>query len=242
MGKRLSNIELGTKFGRLTVLEQQEKSNYKCLCECGNIILVNKKRLLYHHTLSCGCLRKELLTKRNKATAKAENLDIPKEELYQYYVVENHSEKEAVKHFKTSFGVLESRLKEYGVTKNGIRAKHVVHYPPKEELVELYYKKEMSIKDISEEFGCCQATVRKMFQYYDIQKVSDKENRRRISEKYRKKTGYNSPLQNPEVKDKIKKTCLERYGVEKPSASELSKNHMRETLKNKSKETKNKNN
>lgn len=53
---------IGKKFGRLTVIEMLEESNkfnrrqYKCLCDCGNEIIVPSSSLTSNHTLSCGCL------------------------------------------------------------------------------------------------------------------------------------------------------------------------------------------
>ena len=39
---------------------------WKCECDCGNIVYVEKYKLATGHTLSCGCLRKELAKERSK--------------------------------------------------------------------------------------------------------------------------------------------------------------------------------
>ena len=58
----------GQRFGKLFVLERdfeyQKKNNYdkpywKCVCDCGNIVIVNGKSLRSGATKSCGCLSKE---------------------------------------------------------------------------------------------------------------------------------------------------------------------------------------
>lgn len=58
----------GQIFGRLTVLEQTENKNgrvqWKCRCECGNIVPVQSGCLRDGHTKSCGCLCLELAIKR----------------------------------------------------------------------------------------------------------------------------------------------------------------------------------
>lgn len=66
----------GTRFGRLTVIERapdwvspnnpkaKHKLVYKCKCDCGNIVNVMATHLASGHTLSCGCLNKELSDKR----------------------------------------------------------------------------------------------------------------------------------------------------------------------------------
>ena len=58
---------LNKKFGRLTTIEKIIKfsrSNrkitcYKCICDCGNKLVVQHVNLQSGHTKSCGCLRRE---------------------------------------------------------------------------------------------------------------------------------------------------------------------------------------
>lgn len=55
----------GQRFGRLVVIEQSSKRTktkgayWKCLCDCGNEIIVIAANLKRGHTKSCGCLSKE---------------------------------------------------------------------------------------------------------------------------------------------------------------------------------------
>lgn len=53
----------------MTVIERAGSKNkdsvWKCRCDCGNVVCVSKPNLL-HTTNSCGCLQKELLSKRVK--------------------------------------------------------------------------------------------------------------------------------------------------------------------------------
>lgn len=54
----------GKKFDRLEVLERvnNETGNrykWKCLCDCGNTVLVSPQNLKNGHTKSCGCLQRE---------------------------------------------------------------------------------------------------------------------------------------------------------------------------------------
>lgn len=57
------------KFGKLLVLEkaitQNEKVMWKCLCDCGNIVFVKGVNLKNNRTKSCGCIKMEVLLKRN---------------------------------------------------------------------------------------------------------------------------------------------------------------------------------
>lgn len=67
MNKRLNLI--GKTFNRLTVVEfafvdKRHKSYWKCRCECGKEIVVRSDCLKSNHTKSCGCLSKEITSKR----------------------------------------------------------------------------------------------------------------------------------------------------------------------------------
>lgn len=59
MLKRITNI--GDKFNNLTIISFDNNfdwQNADCLCDCGNMINVKKKSLLYDKVKSCGCTRK----------------------------------------------------------------------------------------------------------------------------------------------------------------------------------------
>ncbi len=65
----------GQKFGKLVAIKvsgfkQDNKGNKRavwlCKCDCGNEIEVCGTDLRSGHTQSCGCIHKEMLTKRNK--------------------------------------------------------------------------------------------------------------------------------------------------------------------------------
>lgn len=49
----------GQIFGRLTVLDWEGNGKWRCLCECGNEILVQTDNLKSGNTKSCGCLQKD---------------------------------------------------------------------------------------------------------------------------------------------------------------------------------------
>lgn len=55
---------IGKKIGRLTVIERgpnnaQGKAHWKCLCDCGKIVLVSGTNLRNGKTQSCGCLQRD---------------------------------------------------------------------------------------------------------------------------------------------------------------------------------------
>lgn len=72
MSKELKSLE--KVYGRLTILGEsfrkevgKQGQNYtyvECRCECGTVVTVNYSRLKNGKTKSCGCMQKELASKR----------------------------------------------------------------------------------------------------------------------------------------------------------------------------------
>jgi len=65
----------GQKHGRLTVVSRapnrETRAAWNCLCECGNEVVVDGKKLRTKHTQSCGCYRAEITAPRQgKANTK----------------------------------------------------------------------------------------------------------------------------------------------------------------------------
>lgn len=53
---------IGEQHGRLTVIEfayLKVRAHWKCKCQCGEYIIVNRQALIRKNTRSCGCLRKQ---------------------------------------------------------------------------------------------------------------------------------------------------------------------------------------
>jgi hypothetical protein len=68
MSKRLNLV--GEKFGRLLVIEfayiKNQRTCWLCKCNCGNEKIISAADLKSGRTNSCGCLKKELTSKRMK--------------------------------------------------------------------------------------------------------------------------------------------------------------------------------
>jgi len=63
-------IKHGDKFARLTVISFEGRNKYfhslyKCICNCGKEVIVEKYSLISGNTKSCGCLASELIIARN---------------------------------------------------------------------------------------------------------------------------------------------------------------------------------
>lgn len=83
---------IGKKFGRLTPLKRVElkdsKSHvgFECVCECGNLCIVDATHLLDGHTKSCGCYQKE----RIRETLKRYNNIVEKGDIAEIYDSNNN--------------------------------------------------------------------------------------------------------------------------------------------------------
>lgn len=71
MGKNRTNIPrkklIGSRFGRLTVIEQGERLDtitWVCLCDCGNKKSIRTSDLTSGKVVSCGCYSREISSKR----------------------------------------------------------------------------------------------------------------------------------------------------------------------------------
>lgn len=66
---QLINIQ-GLKFNRLTVISRAEndkggKAIWKCLCECGKLVVASGTDIRSGHTKSCGCFKSDMTSQRN---------------------------------------------------------------------------------------------------------------------------------------------------------------------------------
>lgn len=69
----MNQISSGQKFTKLTVLAQVKGSVWRFQCECGKTIERYASAALKGQLRSCGCLKRERVIERNKATAKYGN-------------------------------------------------------------------------------------------------------------------------------------------------------------------------
>ena len=75
MGRKTIDIT-GQTFGRLTAIrfagrDKNNKTQWLCICECGNSIICNSNNLQKGNTKSCGCLRDEKIIKASTKHGKA---------------------------------------------------------------------------------------------------------------------------------------------------------------------------
>jgi hypothetical protein len=71
------------KFNRLTVIKLAGKNNFGktillCMCDCGNKSFVTTGSLRGGHTKSCGCLRVEVVSKKNITHGETKGRKVPR--------------------------------------------------------------------------------------------------------------------------------------------------------------------
>lgn len=82
---------VGEKFGRLTVVKRGKNNKYgqtrwHCVCECGNEKIITGNSLISGNTQSCGCLNKELISKRNLTHGLSKDKNGNKIRLYNIWI------------------------------------------------------------------------------------------------------------------------------------------------------------
>ena len=69
----------GQRYGRLTVIGRYPQNSinnkplWECKCDCGNVVLVNRRRLKDGMTKSCGCYRRDLSREQHTTHGKSKN-------------------------------------------------------------------------------------------------------------------------------------------------------------------------
>lgn len=64
--KNSRKLDIGSIFGRLTVIDNSVTGKSICRCSCGSEKSILNYNILSSHTLSCGCLQKEIVSEIGK--------------------------------------------------------------------------------------------------------------------------------------------------------------------------------
>ena len=97
-----SGIEIGQKFGRLTVLNRdlgehvERRLYWNCQCECGNQVVVTGKRLKDGNTRSCGCLNMEMRMERIQRLLDTQRVNLIGEQSGRLTVIRQAEKEEVV--------------------------------------------------------------------------------------------------------------------------------------------------
>lgn len=96
---------------------------------------------------------------------------INRDELYEYYIEENHSREETLKHFGVSIGILKSNLSRYNIRKDGKTSGGFDEYTTiKEELLDFYITQNKTLLETGEKFGLGKQRLIKLLNFWDAHK------------------------------------------------------------------------
>lgn len=127
-----------------------------------------------------------------------------KEELEQFY--QNHSYLETLEHFKITGGVLDRRLKAYGIQKQSSHDKNVEKIS-REELYQYYVVENHDKVQTREHFGLTDWALSQFLREFGIRK--NKSSIVNLREKTKEQRYGNSTYNN---RNKYRETCNEKYG------------------------------
>lgn len=91
--------------------------------------------------------------------------------LYKYYIEENHSRDETLRHFDISLGILKANLSRYNIRKDGKVSGGFDEYDSiKEELLNFYIIQNKTLEETGEKFGLNKQRLIKLLNFWDIHK------------------------------------------------------------------------
>lgn len=145
-----------------------------------------------------------------------------KEELEEYFIIENHSIKETRKYFNLGTKLLYKLFKEYGLQKTMEQKVAKV----KQTVLERY-----GVDSVAHIEGAIEKRKQTCLEKYgSISPFGSKEVQEKAKLTFQSKYGCH-PRSTIEVQDKCKQTCLEKYGVDNVSKSKEVKDKIAEALK-----------
>lgn len=121
---------------------------------------------------------------------------IDKEELYEFYIIQNHSTEEAAEHFHVHERTIRRNLKVFGIKKS-MQAQRLLRN-----------------QVMQQKYGTPEIQNSEYYRKNILSKMLKKMKQTNL-----KKYGVEYTAQVPEVKNSIKQTCLKKYGYENPNQS-----------------------
>lgn len=95
---------------------------------------------------------------------------LDRDELYNYYIVKDHSRAETLKHFDVTIGILKSNLSRYGIRKDGANSRFEQYECIKEDLLDFYISQNKTLLETGEKFGINKQLLIKLLNFWGINK------------------------------------------------------------------------
>lgn len=156
----------------------------------------------------------------NKIDKLSEEDIITYQQLYNFYVLEGHTQKECCEYFNTNHHVISKLVKKWHLIGelNQRKQDHLVRnkewVPPLEleDIERVYMNTSISGKDAAKMLGTSFSTFRRCLTYYNLHK-DPQLIRQNIQEVWNKKYQNGHPLRDLTVQEKVQNTCQKKYGV-----------------------------
>lgn len=162
------------------------------------------------------CVSENVIAKHLKEYGlnKFQEKKVDKDELFDYYITKKHTLEETCKYFNLSKTCLCGKLKKYHIKKSicDVTKKDRKIYIDKEKAINFYIDSNMTLSETARKLGCSYKVLIRRLQEYGIKKDT-KKRYENVSESCLKNNGVKSPAQVQEIKEKMAKTNMERYGV-----------------------------
>lgn len=137
-----------------------------------------------------------------------------------YYIDENHTQLECAEYFKCTRETIVKFCRENNIKKEREQInKNISTYRRIDidikDIENEYLDNDLSMIDCAEKLGVSLATIRRRLEENDIKKdhKMTKYSAEKAKQTFLKNYGVDSPMKLDYIKEKVNKTCLERYGV-----------------------------
>lgn len=154
---------------------------------------------------------------------------ITKKLLHELYIKQGFTKKELAEYFQCSHDKITQLLRKYGIVKskeqiNKQISNSLIGHPPfrehnghefnKEQIEELYIKKNLTIKETAQELNCSLNTVERNIQKYDISKSRDlkKQSKQRALEKARNTKRENNSFNTSQPEEEVYALLIKAFG------------------------------
>ena len=134
-----------------------------------------------------------------------------KAELYKYFIEENHSREDTAKHFGVTNGAIKAALRKYGIKKSksdSLKSRYEIKVD-RDEIYKYYIEENHTREECLEHFNVSLSVFKRWLTTYGIKK--DMKARQQNIEKH---FNASSPFMVNEIKDKVRSTLIEKYGVD----------------------------
>lgn len=136
---------------------------------------------------------------------------LPKEKLVQLYIEEKKKYRDICLEYNIKSDYLDMLIREYGIGRRS-KVKRIQQQYTKEELEDLYFNRNLTIKEMVDRLGTGYLNIRKAFKEYGIQPKGRDLIQKNVEKAILNKYGVKNVRQSEQFKVQSASTKMERYG------------------------------